>query len=345
MEFFLIFLINLMIITIGGSILYFFIKKELEVKFKEKETKEKENEQLALEKLVNISQELRKELESKLENIQKDIQEKLEKTTEKTAKIEEVARVLEGHSLDLKNLKEVLAGTKSRGIFGEKALEEILKEFPSNIYEKQYKIGSFIVDFVLKINETIIPIDSKFPYSSYAKILQTESETEKEKLRKELIRAIKSHIDSISTKYILPIRETVEFAIMFLPAEGLFYELISNKEYDEIWDYSREKSVFISSPRNFEIVCAQISLILKKQEFARNIQDILKSLLQLDKDISEITAYLEKARSQLSNSTTNLEQAYRAFNRFLFNFRDLIKKEEKLKSSISEEKEKIKTLL
>lgn len=345
MEILLVVFINLIIISSALGILYFFIKKELEIRFREKEYKEKEEEQLALEKLVTISQELRKEIESKLENIQKEIHEKLEKTTEKTAKIEEVARVLENHSLDLRNLKEVLAGTKSRGIFGEKALEEILKDFPKNVYEKQYRLGSFVVDFILKINDTIIPIDSKFPYSSFVKLLETDSETEKEKLRKELIKAIKTHIDNISSKYIIPIRETIEYAIMFLPAEGLFYEILSNKEYDEIWDYAKEKSVIISSPKTFEILCSQLSLILKKQEFARNVQDILKSLAQLEKDINEITSYLEKARSQLSNSTTNLEQAYRAFNRFLFNFKDLIKKEEKLKTVVTEEKEKIKTLL
>lgn len=337
MEILLIIFINLLIISFALSILYFFIKKELEIKLKEKETKNKEGEQLALERLVNISRELRQEIESKLENIQKDIQEKLEKTTERTAKIEEVARVLENHSLDLRNLKEILAGTKSRGIFGEKVLEEILKEFPNRIYEKQYWLGNSVVDFVLKINDTIIPIDSKFPYSSYVKFLETDSEIEREKFRKELIKAIKTHIDNISNKYIIPTKETVEYAIMFLPAEGLFYEILSNKEYDEIWDYAKEKSVIISSPKTFEILCTQLGLILKKQEFAKNVQDILKNLAQLEKDINEITSYLEKARSQLSNSTANLEQAYRAFNRFLFNFKDLIRKEGKLKTSIAKE--------
>lgn len=330
-NFFLTFF-NFILIVGGLVVLYFLIKKDLDLKFKEREVREREGGFSFLENFVTLLQELKNSVE-----------EKLEKSIEKTAKVEEVARILEGYSSELKNLKNVLAGTKSLGIFGERALEEILKEFPNSIYERQFQIGLFRVDYALKINKTLIPIDSKFPYSSFAKILEAGPE-EKAKLKKELLKALKVHIDSISNKYIVPLKETVEYAIMFIPAEGLFYEILSDKDYSEIWDYAKEKSIIISSPKTFEILCSQLGLILKKQEFAKNVQDILKSLAQLEKDINEITNYLEKTRSQLSNSTANLEQAYRAFNRFLFNFKDLIKKEDKLKTSIAEE-EKVKTLL
>jgi len=338
---FLIILVNFLLIA--G--LYFLLKNELENKFKEKEIKEKESETTALEKLYSIYQELRGELETKLESIKKDIQEKLEKSVEKTAKIEEVARILESYSFDLKNLKEVLAGTKTKGTFGEKILEEILKELPSSLYEKQFKIGTFIVDFVLKINETIIPIDSKFPYSTYSKILESNMESEKEKLKKELIKALKNHIDSISLKYIVPLKGTVEYAIMFIPAEGLFYEILSNKDYDEVWDYAREKSVIISSPKTFEVLCSQLSMVLRKQEFAKNVNEILKSISQLEKDLNDLGTHLERARNQITNTTSNLEQAYRAFNRFLINFKDLLRKEQKLNSVLEESETKVKTLL
>jgi len=325
---------------------YLLIKKELEIKLKEKEAKEIQEGFSALEKLSNLFQELRKELETKLETTQKEIQEKLEKSVEKTAKIEEVARVLEGYSGDLRNLKEVLAGTKSRGTFGEKTLEEILKELPNRVYEKQYRIGLNIVDFVLKINDTIIPVDSKFPYSSYVKILSGENESEKEKLKKELIRALINHIKSIHEKYIVPLKTSVEYAIMYIPGEGLFYEILSNKDYNEVWDFAREKYVIITSPKTFEILCSQLSLVLRKQEFAKNLNEIINNIIQLEKDIIEITTLLERARNQLTNSSTNLEQVYRAFNRFTFNFKELIKKEIKLTEPEKEKtKEKVQTLL
>ena len=335
------FLINI-ILLVGVILVYILIKKELDIKLKEKEIKEAQESISALEKLSNLFQELRKELETKLENTQKEIQEKLEKSVEKTAKIEEVARVLESHSGDLRNLKEVLAGTKTRGNFGERALEEILKELPNSVYEKQFKIGLNVVDFVLKINETIIPIDSKFPYSSYVKILNVENETEREKLKRELIKALINHIKTIREKYIVPLKTSVEYAIMYIPGEGLFYEILSNKEYTEVWDYARQNYVIITSPKTFEILCSQLGLILKKQEFSRNLNEILNSISQLEKDIIEISTLLERAKNQLSQSATNLEQVYRTFNRFMFNFKELIKKEIKI---AEQEKEKIKTLI
>lgn len=328
----MIILLNFILSLALLGIFYFLIKKEFEFYLKEKEEKEKETSLSFIEKFVSLIQELKNSVE-----------EKLEKSIEKTAKVEEVARILENYSIDLRNLKNVLAGTKSVGIFGERALEEILREFPNNIYVKQFQIGLNRVDYVLKINETLIPIDSKFPYSSFAKILES-SEEEKEKLKKELVKALKNHIDSIANKYIYPLRGTVEYAIMFIPGEGLFYEILSDKDYSEVWSYAKEKSVYLTSPKTFEILCHQLALVLQRQEFAQNMKEILNNLSQLEKDITEITNYLEKAKNQLTNSTSNLEQAYRAFNKFVFNFKSLIKKEEKLSSKI-EEKEKIKTLL
>jgi DNA anti-recombination protein RmuC len=333
-------------LSLGGILailfVYFLIKKELEIRFKEKEVREAQEGISALEKLSVLFQELRKELETRLETTQKEIQDKLEKSVERTAKIEEVARVLENYSGDLRNLKEILAGTKTRGAFGEKTLEEILKELPNSVYERQYRIGLNIVDFVLKINDTIIPIDSKFPYSSYVKVLNVENENEKEKLKRELIRALINHIKTIHEKYIVPLKTSVEYAIMYIPGEGLFYEILSNKDYNEVWDFAREKYVIITSPKTFEILCTQLGLILRKQEFAKNLNEIINNITQLEKDILEITTLLERAKNQLMNSSSNLEQAYRAFNKFAFNFKELIKKEIKLTET---EKEKVKTLL
>jgi DNA anti-recombination protein RmuC len=100
-----------------------------------------------------------------------------------------------------------------------------------------------------------------------------------------------------------------------------------DKDYSEIWDFAREKSVILASPKTFEILSANLGLVLKKQEFAKNIREILSNISQLEKDIFEIGRNLEKARNQLSQSYNNLEEVFRAFNRFYFNFKELIKKE------------------
>jgi DNA recombination protein RmuC len=304
-------ILQILVIVIGFVVLYLLLKKELEKKFFEKDVKEKENG-------LNIFQ--------VLNNLKEEIAQKLESSLTTTAKTEEILRIFENHINELTGLKEILAGPKSRGMLGEKSLEEILKELPNKVYEIQYRIGLNIVDAVLKFNDTIIPIDSKFPYSNFIKFLNETRSDEKEKLKKELIKNIKNHIEVISTKYIEPLKGTVEYAIMYIPAEGLYYEIL-DKDYSEIWDFAREKSVILASPKTFEILSANLGLVLKKQEFAKNIREILSNISQLEKDIFEIGRNLEKARNQLSQSYNNLEEVFRAFNRFYFNFKELIKKE------------------
>ncbi|MGC8981974.1 MAG: DNA recombination protein RmuC [Minisyncoccia bacterium] len=314
--------LQILIIIIGFVVLYLLLKKELEKKFFEKDVKEREDG-------LNIFQ--------VLNNLKEEIAQKLESSLTSTAKTEEILRVFENYANELMGLKQILAGPKSRGILGEKSLEEILKELPNKVYEIQYRIGLNVVDAVLRLNDTIIPIDSKFPYNNFIKFLNEDKEDEKERLRRELIKNIKNHIEVISKKYIEPLRGTVEYAIMYIPAEGLYYEIL-DKEYSEIWDFAREKSVFLASPKTFEILSANLGLALKKQEFAKNIKEILSHISQLEKDIFEIGKNLEKAKTQLSNSYNNLEEVFRAFNRFYFNFKELIKKE----SDFIEEEKKIK---
>ncbi len=263
------------------------------------------------------------------------ITQKQEKFIESTSKIEELARHLETSSLEIKTVKEILAGPKSRGYLGEVMLKEILKNLPSSFYEEQFPIGFDRVDYVLKLNDTIIPIDSKFPVQNYNEIFRLQ-EKDKQALKKDLIRNLKSKIDDISRKYILPLKGTVEFALMYLANEGIYYELLSDKDYDEVWEYAREKSVFLTSPKNFEFICSSLLLVVRKQEFSQNIHQILANIHQLEKDLLELSQQFEKSFNQLKYSYDNLDKFAKILNRFIINFRSLIKSEQKLEEKIKE---------
>lgn len=263
------------------------------------------------------------------------ITQKQEKFIESTSKIEELARHLETSSLEIKTVKEILAGPKSRGYLGEVMLKEILKNLPSSFYEEQFPIGFDRVDYVLKLNDSIIPIDSKFPVQNYNEIFRLQ-EKDKQALKKDLIRNLKSKIDDISRKYILPLKGTVEFALMYLANEGIYYELLSDKDYDEVWEYAREKSVFLTSPKNFEFICSSLLLVVRKQEFSQNIHQILANIHQLEKDLLELSQQFEKSFNQLKYSYDNLDKFAKILNRFIINFRSLIKSEQKLEEKIKE---------
>ncbi len=261
--------------------------------------------------------------------------EKQEKLIESTSKIEELARKIELGNVEMRTIKEILAGPKSRGYLGEVMLKEILKLLPSSFYEEQYSLGSERVDYVLKLNETIIPIDAKFPVQNYQKIFELQ-EKEKQAFKKELVRNLKLKIEDISRKYILPSQGTVEFAIMYLANEGIYYELLSDKDFDEIWEFAREKSVFLTSPKTFELICSSLLLVIRKQEFSHNIRQILANIHQLEKDLLELNQQFEKSFNHLKNGFSNFQEFAKILNRFIINFKNLIKSEEKLEEKIKE---------
>lgn len=316
-------LINILLITIGLIIIYLLLKKK----------KEPESERFL--EIVNkfsegfnmLREEIRKHLESALN--------RQEKFIESTSKIEEIARNIESSTGEVRTLKEILAGPKSRGYLGEVMLKEILKYLPSSFYEEQFPIGFDRVDYVLKLNNTIIPIDAKFALSNYQRIFEVE-EKDKQALKKELIRNLKNKIEEISKKYVLPSKGTVEFALMYLANEGIYYELLSDKDFNEVWEYAREKSVFLTSPKTFELICSSLLLIVRKQEFSQNIHQILANIQQLEKDLFELNQQFEKSFNQLKYSYDNLDRFSKILNRFINNFKTLIKSEEKLEEKIKE---------
>lgn len=268
------------------------------------------------------------------QNLEKTLQ-KQEKIVESSSKLEELSRSLESSAFEIKTFKEILSGPKNRGNFGEIMLEEIIKNLPLSFYEKQYQLGTERVDYILKLNDVIIPIDAKFPVKNFQNLFELQ-EKEKANTKRELIRNLKLKIEDIWKKYIFPLQGTVEFALMYLANESIYYELLSDKDFNDIWDFARKKSVFISSPKTFELICSSLLLVIRKQEIGQNVHQILANLNQLEKDLSELNQQFEKSYTQLKYSFNNIQELERIINRFIFNFKNLIRLEEKLNNKIKE---------
>jgi DNA recombination protein RmuC len=311
-------LFNILIILGGLALVYFLLKKDIEKLISQNKDSDTQKFLDLQNKIIESFGLLGKEVQEHL----RTTLEKQEKIVETTSKIEELTRNLESSAIEIRTFKEILAGPKNRGFLGEIMLEEIIKNLPANFYEKQYQFGSDRVDYVLKLNDLIIPIDAKFPVQS------------SQGSKKELIKNLQNKIKEISQKYILPSRGTVEFALMYLANEGIYYELLSDKDYTEVWDFAREKSVFLTSPKNFELICSSLLLVIRKQELGQNIQQILMNLHQLEKDLLELNQQFETSYKQLRNSFANLQEFERILNRFIINYRSLLKSEEKLEQKI-----------
>lgn len=232
-------------------------------------------------------------VEKRLDKINSDVEVKLDKSFESTRKtfsnvmeslgrLDEAQKKMEFLSNNVQNLNNVLTDKKTRGIFGEIQLYQILKSaFGENneIYTKQYKLSNnFIADAVLFAPEPLgtICIDSKFPLENYRRIFEDNSN--KLELDKLFSQNLKKHIDDISSKYIIN-GETTNHAILFLPAEAIFAYI--NAYHLKIVDYAYEKKVWITSPTTMMAILTTIQAItqnLKQSEYAYEIQRELASL-------------------------------------------------------------------
>jgi DNA recombination protein RmuC len=175
----------------------------------------------------------------------------------KLGTLEVTAKNIQDIGKDISSLQSILQSPKLRGNLGEYLLEDLLKQiFPSNNYEMKYSFKNGTqVDAVIKLGEGIVPIDSKFPLESFQRLISTNNENEKKIFKKEFIKSVKDRIDEIADKYINQNEGTFDFAMMYIPAENVFYETIINdslttKDY-EIFNYAIQKHIIPVSPNSF----------------------------------------------------------------------------------------------
>lgn len=214
---------------------------------------------------------------------------------------------------DVSSFQNVFKSPKLTGEWGEASLEYLLSQyFPRrDSYEKQHKFPSGEkVDFALTLpNGRILPIDSKYPHDLFMQFIHAPDE-EKETIKKNLISGVKKDIDDIATKYILPNENTVDFAIMYIPAESLYYEIISKEDLNT---YAWTKKVAIASPNNFVLTIAIIMDWFKKADISKRADAILKKLQRVKIDgekladaFRKLDKHLTEARSSYDDSKERL---------------------------------------
>ena len=262
-----------------------------------------ENSQLLTESMNNAIQKLsmglseNQKMENRLDFMNTKVEERLSKGFEETtktfgnvlerlSKIDEAQKKIEALSSNVVSLQDVLTDKKSRGIFGEVQLYQILAsvfgEKNDKLYQKQYKLSNgTIVDSIIFTPEPLgnIAVDSKFPLENYRKMYNNElSQIERKNARKDFVNDLKKHIDVISSKYIIK-NETSEQAVLFLPAEAIFAEI--NAYHTDIIEHAYKKNVRIASPTTLISVLTVIQVIttnMERDKYASIIQHELEKL-------------------------------------------------------------------
>ncbi|KKQ02081.1 MAG: hypothetical protein US11_C0001G0040 [Candidatus Roizmanbacteria bacterium GW2011_GWA2_36_23] len=211
----------------------------------------------------------------------------------------------------MSELQQFLQSPKLRGNIGEHILKELLSQyFPKDTYKLQYEFkNGEKVDAVIKTTQGLIPIDSKFPFSNFRKMIEQTNDKDRSIYKKEFCNDVKKHIQDIAKKYILAEENTCDYALMYIPSESVYYEIINETE---LFDFSGQKRVLPVSPLSFYAYMKAILMSFEGQRIQTQAKQILDILNAIKKDyeksedsLSILGKHITNAYNQMSSVTKN----------------------------------------
>jgi len=244
-----------------------------------------------------------------------DVQKNIGELSEASKRIFEIGK-------DISTLQEILQPPKLRGGLGEQFLGELLSQIlPSEFFTLQYSFSSGErVDAVVRLGERFVPIDSKFPLDNFKRIIECKTEEEKKAYQKAFYRDVKKHIDDIANKYILPQEGTYDFALLYIPAENIYYETITKDEaFGEekgILNYALKKKVIPVSPNSFFAYLQVIVLGLRGLKIEKDAQRILESLTGLNRELEGFQGDFQLMGKHIANAMNKFEDSRRRLDKF-----------------------------
>lgn len=276
-----------------------------------------------------INDSLAKQTEQML-NAQRAIYSKLQESAKTIGEMSEIGK-------SMKDLQQFLASPKLRGGIGEQVLNQLLEQsLPKQSFNLQYSFRSGVkVDAAIKTGSGIIPIDSKFTMENFKKMVAADSEKERDDYKKLFSNDVKARIDEISKKYILTDEGTVDFALMYVPSEVVYYEIVNSE--NDLMEYAYKKRVMPVSPSTFYAFLRSVLLSFEGQRIASEIKNIQQALHAIHSETSKFGDLLATLQSHVTN-------AYSMMNKVATSFVSLSSKVETVQGLGSGEKEKTKEL-
>ena len=271
----------------------------------------------------------REHLQQRLDLVNKDVRDSskqgaaiIREVTEKLTKLDATNKQVLGFSEQLKDLESILKQPKGKGLLSEYWLETLLGHVLSPTqYQMQFKFkNGEIVDGVVFFQDKIIPIDAKFSSVKYQELLKLPDGAEREKLEKGFKEDLKKRIDE-TAKYIRPDENTTDFAFMFLPAEGIFYDLLVQKvgtidiNKATLMEYAFGKRVIIASPATFFAYLQTVLQGLKAFKMQESVRDIIKLVENLGRHVGSYETYMQKLGNNLGTTVNMYNEAYKEFGK------------------------------
>lgn len=283
------------------------------------------NRQEIQERLDRIYDQMNHNLAKSHETIQSQFAQSaqiIKDVTLKMTELGETNKQIVNFADQMKSLENILKNPKQRGILGEYFLETLLANvFQPSQYKMQYKFpNGTIVDAAIFFNDKIIPVDAKFSLEKYNKIMEEKEADRREVLEKEFKQDIKNRIDE-TAKYIDSKYGTTDFAFMFIPAEGIYYNLLIYKvgtieiNTNDLIEYAFRKHVIIVSPTSFYAYLETVLHGLKALKMEKSVQEILQRVSDLGKHLNAFETHYEKVGASLGTTVNMYNSATKEFKK------------------------------
>ncbi len=301
------FIFLLIVVLAGFIILYLAISRKLEQKPKTDQT------------LANWLQSLQASMNSNNQNLSTVLQrsyhelhERLDKATAVIGDLKKEAGAFSEVGRSMRDLSDFLKSPKLRGNIGEQVLKDLIAQmFPKNSFNLQYSFKSgAIVDAAIKTDAGIIPIDSKFPMENFQKMVKAEAKSDRDSYQTAFLRDVKKHIKDISAKYILPAEGTMDFALMYIPSESVYYEISGQTE---LLDYARENRVYPVSPTTLYAHLQTILLSFEGKKIETKSREVFALLRGIQKDYGKLEGNLGTLNRHLTNAYNQMSLTNQAF--------------------------------
>lgn len=254
-----------------------------------------------------------KNLTDSLHKSQREIHDRLSRAAEVIGELKKEAGQFTEISRSMQDLQHFLKSPKLRGNIGEAVLKDLISQiFPRGSFKLQYSFNSGEkVDAAILTDAGILPIDSKFPMENFQKMSSTTSDSEKASYKSAFIRDIRKHVRDIAVKYILPEENTLDFALMYIPSESVYYEVMIDTDLSE---YARKTRVYPVSPNTLYAALQTILLSFEGKKIEQKAKEVFRLLRALEKDYEKSTDILSVLGTHLTNAYNKFSDVQSSFN-------------------------------
>ncbi len=315
------FLILIIVVIAGFAVLGFLVKKEL-TKLTEKKddstlTEWLKSMQVSIENTNRVLNEAMRgqttDVSRLLQANTKQLNERLDTAARVIGDLKQNLGEMSEVGKGIRSLQEFLQSPKLRGNIGEQVMQDMIGQaFPKNSFHLQYQFKSGVkVDAVLKTDAGLLCVDSKFPMENFTKMHKGETEVIRAAAKRDFFADVKKHVSDISKKYILPEEGTMDFALMYIPSEGVYYE-IANME--DLMGYARKLRVYPVSPNTLYAHLQVLLLSFQGKDLEQKSRQVFQLLRAIQKDYGKIEENLGVLGRHVNNAYNTMNTVSGSFS-------------------------------